>query len=143
MTLARHLVQGADVWLNTTRRPQEASGTSGMKAGLNGVLNCSVLDGWWAEAYEPGLGFAVGGAAASPGGPEGDAADAEALYAVLEQEVVPLYYERDEEGLPRRWLELMRRSMAEIGERFSAGRMVREYAEGYYLPAHRAGGDVG
>ncbi len=142
MTLARQLVQGVDVWLNTPRRPQEASGTSGMKAGLNGVLNCSILDGWWAEAYDPGLGFAVG-SGGTPGRREGDAADAEALYAVLEQEVAPLYYERDEDGLPRRWLELMRRSIAEIGELFSADRMVREYAERYYLPAHRALKDAG
>jgi glycogen phosphorylase len=137
MTLARRLVQGCDVWLNTPRRPMEASGTSGMKAALNGVLNCSILDGWWAEGYTPERGFAIdGGEAATE--EEQDAADAEALYAVLEQQVLPAYYERDEQGLPPRWIEMMRHSIAELGVQFSTTRMVMEYVERMYLPAHRS-----
>jgi len=137
MTLARRLVQGVDVWLNTPRRPYEASGTSGMKAALNGVLNLSILDGWWAEAYSPAVGFAISG-----GAPEGateaeqDEADADALFAVLENEVIPAFYERDGDGLPPRWLAHMRESIAELGPRFGTARMVSEYVERLYLPAH-------
>jgi len=136
MTLARRLVQGVDVWLNTPRRPMEASGTSGMKAALNGGINCSILDGWWAEAYRPEVGFAIDGGAEAAGEPEQDAADAEALYAVLEQQVLPAFYERDEAGLPQRWVALMRESIAELGPRFGTARMVAEYVERLYLPAH-------
>jgi starch phosphorylase len=137
MTLARRLVQGVDVWLNTPRRPFEASGTSGMKAALNGVLNCSILDGWWAEAYSPACGFAIEGAAAEGASEaEQDEADAEALYAVLEEQVLPAYYERDESGRPQRWIALMRESIAELGPRFGTGRMAAEYVERLYLPAH-------
>jgi glycogen phosphorylase len=137
MTLARRLVQGVDVWLNTPRRPFEASGTSGMKAALNGVLNCSILDGWWAEAYSPACGFAIEGAV-EEGATEAeqDEADAEALYAVLEEQVLPAYYERDEGGLPQRWIALMRESIAELGPRFGTARMAAEYVERLYLPAH-------
>ncbi|HZS29702.1 MAG TPA: alpha-glucan family phosphorylase [Gaiellaceae bacterium] len=137
MTLARRLVQGVDVWLNTPRRPFEASGTSGMKAALNGVLNCSILDGWWAEAYSPAYGFAIEGDV-EPGAAdaEQDAADAESLFAVLEGQVLPAYYERDEAGLPERWIALMRESIAELGPRFGTARMVAEYVERLYLPAH-------
>jgi starch phosphorylase len=138
MTLARRLVQGVDVWLNTPRRPFEASGTSGMKAALNGVLNCSILDGWWAEAYSPELGFAIGGPDIEGSEAERDAADAEALYAVLEEQVLPAYYERDEAGLPQRWLALMRQSIAELGPRFGTARMAAEYVERLYLPAHES-----
>jgi starch phosphorylase len=137
MTLARRLVQGVDIWLNTPRRPAEASGTSGMKAALNGVLNCSILDGWWAEAYSPECGFAIeGGADEGASEAEQDAADAEALYAVLEQQVLPAYYERDESDLPQRWIALMRESIAELGPRFGTARMAAEYVERLYLPAH-------
>ncbi|HEY7422410.1 MAG TPA: alpha-glucan family phosphorylase [Gaiellaceae bacterium] len=136
MTLARRLVQGADVWLNTPRRPFEASGTSGMKAALNGVLNCSILDGWWAEAYSPACGFAIGAPEVEASESKQDEADAEALYAVLEEEVLPAYYERDEAGLPQRWLALMRESIAELGPRFGTARMAAEYVEQLYLPAH-------
>ncbi|HZE29521.1 MAG TPA: alpha-glucan family phosphorylase [Gaiellaceae bacterium] len=135
MTLARRLVQGVDVWLNTPRRPFEASGTSGMKAALNGVLNCSILDGWWAEAYSPTYGFAIetlDGATEA----EQDEADAAALYAVLQEQVLPAYYERDEAGLPQRWIALMRESIAELGPRFGTARMAAEYVERLYLPAH-------
>jgi glycogen phosphorylase len=136
MTLARRLVQGVDLWLNTPRRPFEASGTSGMKAALNGVPNCSILDGWWAEAYSPEVGFAIetleGGASEAAQ----DEADADALYAVLEDQVLPAYYERDRAGLPQRWIALMRESIAELGPRFGTARMVAEYVERLYLPAH-------
>jgi starch phosphorylase len=137
MTLARRLVQGVDVWLNTPRRPMEASGTSGMKAALNGVLNCSILDGWWVEGYTPDRGFAIGGEDGTRSEEEQDAADAEALFAVLEQQVLPAFFERDADGLPARWVEMMRHSIAELGTEFSTNRMVREYVELLYLPAHR------
>jgi starch phosphorylase len=136
MTLARRLVQGVDVWLNTPRRPFEASGTSGMKAALNGVLNCSILDGWWAEAYSPACGFAIDGLAAEASDAAQDEADAEALYTVLEEQVLPAYYERNEAGLPERWIALMRESIAELGPRFGTARMAAEYVERLYLPAH-------
>jgi starch phosphorylase len=136
MTLARRLVQGVDVWLNTPRRPLEASGTSGMKAALNGVLNCSILDGWWAEAYSAEVGFAIGDHEVEASEEEQDEADAEALYAMLEEQVLPAYYERDEAGLPQRWIALMRESIAELGTRFGTARMVTEYVERLYLPAH-------
>ncbi|MGH2934320.1 MAG: alpha-glucan family phosphorylase, partial [Gaiellaceae bacterium] len=136
MTLARRLVQGCDVWLNTPRRPMEASGTSGMKAALNGGLNCSILDGWWAEAYTPEVGFAIVGNDAENDDDQ-DAADAEALYAVLEQQILPAFYERNERELPVRWIEMMRHSIAELGVQFGTTRMVREYVERMYLPAYR------
>jgi starch phosphorylase len=142
MTLARRLVQGVDVWLNTPRRPLEASGTSGMKAALNGVLNCSILDGWWAEAYSPAYGFAIGDHEAAPSEAAQDEADAEALFAVLEEQVLPAYYERDEAGLPQQWLALMRESIAELGPRFGTARMVAEYVERLYLPAHQGAPSV-
>ena len=138
MTLARRLVQGADLWLNTPRRPHEASGTSGMKAALNGVLNCSILDGWWAEAYSPACGFAIGGPEVEASEAAQDQADAEALYTVLEEQVLPAYYERDEAGLPQRWISLMRESIAELGPRFGTARMAAEYVERLYLPAHES-----
>jgi glycogen phosphorylase len=136
MTLARRLVQGVDVWLNTPRRPLEASGTSGMKAALNGGLNCSILDGWWAEAYTPAYGFAIGGPEVEADDAAQDEADAESLYAVLEEQVLPAYYERDQAGLPQRWIALMRESIAELGPRFGSARMVAEYVDRLYLPAH-------
>jgi starch phosphorylase len=137
MTLARYLVQGVDVWLNTPRRPLEASGTSGMKAALNGVVNVSILDGWWVEGYSPDTGFAIGGEWIAANDEAQDAADAEALFAVLEQHVLPAYYDRDERGLPQQWLGLMRSSIAELGARFNTNRMLVEYVESLYLPAHR------
>jgi glycogen phosphorylase len=136
MTLARRLVQGVDVWLNTPRRPMEASGTSGMKAALNGVLNCSILDGWWAEGYTPDRGFAIGTEDGAGSDEEQDAADAESLFAVLEQQVLPAFFDRDANGLPTRWVAMMRHSIAELGTQFSTNRMVREYVERLYLPAH-------
>ncbi len=136
MTLARRMVQGVDLWLNTPRRPFEASGTSGMKAALNGVLNCSILDGWWAEAYSPAVGFAIEAPLDDATEAEQDEADAGALHAVLEQQALPAYYERDDAGLPQRWIALMRESIAELGPRFGTARMVAEYVERLYLPAH-------
>ena len=132
MTLARHLVQGVDVWLNNPRRPHEASGTSGMKAALNGVVNCSVLDGWWCEGYSPEVGFQIGGDELAETDEAQDAADADALFAVLEQQLVPVYY--DDRA---RWIGLMRNSIAQLGARFNTNRMLVEYVEQLYLPAHR------
>ena len=133
--LARHLVQGVDVWLNTPRRPLEACGTSGQKVVLNGGLNLSVLDGWWNEAYDGSDGFAVG-----HGGMHNDPAvqnqrDAEYLYETLEHEVIPLYYDRDASGIPCRWVKRMKHAMKSLGWRFNADRMVKDYAERFYLPA--------
>jgi starch phosphorylase len=143
MTLARRLVQGVDLWLNTPRRPFEASGTSGMKAALNGVVNCSILDGWWAEAYSPECGFAIEGLAeAGATDAQQDEADAEALYAVLEEKVLPAYYERDANGVPRRWIALMRESIAALGPRYGTARMAAEYVERLYLPAHEGASRV-
>jgi starch phosphorylase len=135
---AQHLVQGVDVWLNTPRPPLEASGTSGQKAGLNGVLNLSVLDGWWVEGFDGTNGWAIGAAASeadAAADPEArDAADAADLYRLLETEVAPTYYDRDAAGLPLRWLQLMRRSIQTIAPRFSARRMVKEYIDFLYRP---------
>jgi starch phosphorylase len=136
--LAQDLVQGVDVWLNTPRRPWEACGTSGMKILVNGGLNLSVRDGWWAEAYQPGVGWVVG-----DGPDDGDAADRRSLYARLEDEVIPAFYDRDAEGLPRRWLSLVRASLGRLTPRFSANRMMREYVTGLYVPAERALEDRG
>jgi starch phosphorylase len=131
---AEHLVQGVDLWINTPRRPWEASGTSGMKVLVNGGLNLSVLDGWWAEAYTPEVGWALGDGREHEADPAWDAAEAEALYGLLEREVVPAFYTRDARGLPTGWLAKMRTSMGRLTPRFSANRVVREYTERYYLP---------
>jgi starch phosphorylase len=135
MLLTEHLVQGVDVWLNTPRRPWEASGTSGMKVLVNGGLNLSQLDGWWAEAFAPEVGWAIGDGQEHGDDPAWDAADAEDLYTVLEEEVVPEFYTRDEQGIPTAWVQRMRESMARLTPQFSADRVVREYTERYYLPA--------
>ena len=132
IALAQELVQGVDVWINTPRRPWEACGTSGMKVLVNGGLNLSERDGWWEEAYTPELGWAIGDGREYPEG-EQDAQDAEALYTILEQEVVPEFYARDAAGMPRQWLERVRRSMAALAPIYSSSRMARDYAEQYYL----------
>jgi glycogen phosphorylase len=132
ISVAQELVQGVDVWVNTPRRPWEACGTSGMKVLVNGGLNLSERDGWWEEAYAPELGWAIGDGREHPDD-EADAADAEALYAILEQEVVPEFYARDAAGLPRRWLARVRRSMASLTPTYSSSRMARDYVEQYYL----------
>jgi starch phosphorylase len=136
--LAEHLVQGVDVWINTPRRPWEASGTSGMKVLVNGGLNLSELDGWWAEAYTPDVGWALGDGQEHGDDPAWDAVEAAALYDLLEREVIPEFYTRDEHGIPTAWVKRMRESMARLTPRFSANRTVREYTEQHYLPAAAA-----
>jgi glycogen phosphorylase len=138
LTLAERLVQGADVWINTPRRPWEACGTSGMKVLVNGGLCLSELDGWWAEAYSPQVGWALGDGKEHDSDLGWDAAEAEQLYDILEREVVPAFYERDQNQPPARWLAKVRESMAQLTPRFSANRAVREYTENYYLPAAAA-----
>ena len=138
MLMAERLVQGVDVWINTPQRPWEASGTSGMKVLVNGGLNLSELDGWWAEAYTPEVGWALGDGQEHGDDPVWDAAEAEALYERLEQEVIPEFYARNEKDLPVRWINRIRESMARLTPRFSASRTVREYTEQHYLPAANA-----
>jgi len=134
LSMAAHLVSGCDVWINLPRPPLEASGTSGMKAALNGALHLSVLDGWWDEAYEPGVGWAISGQPEAPPDVQDDA-DATALYELLEREVIPLFYERDASGVPRAFVRRIKRSLRAIGPRFNAGRMVAEYVERAYRGA--------
>jgi starch phosphorylase len=136
--MAEHLVQGVDVWVNTPRRPWEASGTSGMKVLVNGGLNVSELDGWWAEAYSPDVGWAIGDGREHGDDPSWDAKDAESLYAVLQGQVIPEFYSRDEHGIPRGWVNRMRESMARLTPTFSSNRAVRQYTEEHYLPAAAA-----
>ena len=138
INVARHLIQGVDVWLNNPRRPLEASGTSGQKVVLNGGLNLSVLDGWWAEAYDGSNGFAIGKGKSHVSDEINDRRDAEDLFRVLEEQVIPLYYERDVDGLPRRWIKMMMNSISSLAWRFSAHRMVIDYVNKCYLQA--AGG---
>ena len=135
MRMARYLAQGADVWLNTPRRLQEASGTSGMKAALNGVLHLSIPDGWWPEAFNGINGWSIGDMTLKSSHAEEDESDARSLYSLLESEVVPLYYERDRNVLPREWISMMKRSIRSIVPLFSARRMLKEYCEKLYLPA--------
>jgi len=135
LQVARYLVQGVDVWLNTPLRPFEASGTSGMKAALNGVPNLSILDGWWAEAYNGRNGWAIDAGAETTAGGDRDAADAESLYQLLAEEVTPLFYKRDIDGVPRGWVAMMKNSIRTAGEFFSSRRMVQQYTGEYYLPA--------
>ena len=135
MMLAQELVQGIDLWINTPRRPWEACGTSGMKVLVNGGLNLSELDGWWAEAYSPQVGWAIGDGQEHGDDPAWDAKEAESLYALLENEVIPEFYERDESGMPSKWLGRIRESMARLTPEFSATRAICEYTEDHYLPA--------
>jgi starch phosphorylase len=125
--MARTLVQGVDVWLNNPERPQEASGTSGQKAALNGVPNCSIRDGWWDEGFNGRNGWAFGGDKGN------DDVDSRQLYEVLEGKVIPAYFDRDNEGLPRRWIAIMKESIRTCAPAFSAQRMVKEYTERLYL----------
>jgi glycogen phosphorylase len=133
--MAERLVQGVDVWVNTPRRPWEASGTSGMKVLVNGGLNVSELDGWWAEAYSPDVGWAIGDGREHDGDPGWDATEAEALYGLLEREIIPEFYRRDADGIPREWIHRVRESMARLTPAFSANRAVREYTDDYYVAA--------
>jgi starch phosphorylase len=133
--VAHFLVQGCDVWLNNPRKPLEASGTSGMKASCNGTLHLSVADGWWAEGANGRNGWVI-----DPGVPHADpaaqdAADAEALYTLLEREVVPMFYDRDESDLPRRWVAYVKEAIRSVAPRFTTRRMVKEYVERMYAPA--------
>jgi len=127
MLLTEHLVQGVDLWINTPRRPWEASGTSGMKVLVNGGINLSELDGWWAEAYTPEVGWALGDGQEHGDDPAWDAVEADALYDLLEWEVIPEFYTRDKSGIPTAWVKRMRESMAQLTPQFSANRTVREY----------------
>jgi glycogen phosphorylase len=136
--VSRLLVSGCDVWLNAPRRPLEASGTSGMKAVVNGVLNVSVPDGWWDEGYSPEVGWSIGRGESYDDSDEQDAIECDALFNLLEHEVIPLFYQRDANGLPREWVARMTASMSRLGAVFNTHRMVQEYAEWGYLPAHRA-----
>jgi starch phosphorylase len=138
MLLSERLAQGVDVWINTPRRPWEASGTSGMKVLVNGGINLSELDGWWAEAYTPEVGWALGDGLEHGDDPTWDAAEADALYDLLEREVIPEFYARDESGIPTAWVKRMRESMARLTPHYSANRTVREYTERHYLPAATA-----
>jgi len=135
MTISRYLVSGSDLWLNTPRRPLEASGTSGMKAAINGVLNVSILDGWWAEAYSAGIGWAIGRGEEYDDHVLQDEVEGKALYDLLEREIIPLFYSRGMDGLPREWIRRMKSSMREVGKNFSSTRMLLEYYERFYARA--------
>ncbi|HEV3301048.1 MAG TPA: alpha-glucan family phosphorylase, partial [Planctomycetaceae bacterium] len=138
INLGRHIVQGVDVWLNTPRRPLEASGTSGQKVVLNGGLNCSILAGWWAEAFDGNNGFAIGNGTSHVDQNIQDERDAHSLYDVLIHEAIPLFYERDADDLPQKWISRMKRAVRTLGWRFNADRMVMDYVRCTYVPA--AGG---
>ncbi|MFQ3645944.1 MAG: alpha-glucan family phosphorylase [Anaerolineae bacterium] len=139
MNIARYLVQGCDVWLNNPRRPKEASGTSGMKAIYNGCLNFSILDGWWAEAYNPEVGWAIGNGEQYPESQADvqDRIESEALMNVLERDIIPKFYNQGRDGLPREWITMMKNAIKQLGHFFTTHRMVQEYTEKYYLPAHQ------
>ncbi|MCA9300546.1 MAG: alpha-glucan family phosphorylase, partial [Phycisphaerales bacterium] len=134
--VARRLVQGCDIWLNTPRRGMEASGTSGMKAAMNGAINVSILDGWWDEAYEPDLGFAIGKRESYDSQDDEDAVESRALYDLLERRIIPEFFDLDTAGIPRKWVARMKATMMRLTPNFSSNRMVGEYAEQFYAPAH-------
>jgi len=140
MRVARMLVQGVDVWMNTPRRPHEASGTSGMKSPINGGINFSVSDGWWCEVQDPLAGWTIGGGKQHDNPETQDYEDSESLYDILENKIVSLYYNRDADDLPREWIKMMKASMSTVTPRFSTARMVRDYTEQAYLPAAKRGG---
>lgn len=143
MSAARYMVQGCDVWLNTPLRPLEASGTSGMKALANGAINVSTLDGWWDEAWKMGsraeteVGWSIGNGESYNDPFEQDQAEAAALYELLEREIVPAFYDRRSDGLPRKWISIMKSSMAKLCPQFNMQRTAMQYADEYYLVAHR------
>jgi len=137
LSLARYLVQGVDVWLNTPRPGLEASGTSGMKAAMNGALNCSTADGWWAEGYAPEIGWRIGQGERYDDVNYGDAVEARALYDILERDIVPLFYDVGADRLPRRWIGMMKNAIREVGPRFNSHRMLEDYCEQLYFPAAR------
>ena len=142
LSLARELFQGVDAWLNTPRRPLEACGTSGMKAALNGAVNMSILDGWWDEMQSEENGWAIGSREEAGDPWVQDQNDAKALYEVLETEVLPAFYERDDRGLPTKWVARMKASLATLGPEVGSGRMLRDYVEQLYAPAGRSRDDV-
>jgi starch phosphorylase len=139
INIARYMVQGVDVWLNTPRRGMEASGTSGMKAAANGVPNCSVLDGWWVEGYSPDLGWAIGRGESYNDGNVQDQLESQALYDLLEKQIIPLFYKRTVDNIPREWIARMKTCMRKLAPVFNTNRMVREYAESFYIPADLRG----
>src|SRR5262249_13576853 len=141
--VAHFLVQGCDVWLNNPRKPLEASGTSGMKAAINGVPHLSIGDGWWAEGFNGSNGWVIDGGLNGDNYEAVDAADAAALYRLLEEEVVPAFYDRDAQGVPRRWTAIVREAIRSIAPRFSARRMVKDYVERMYAPALERKVEVG
>jgi starch phosphorylase len=134
LQLARYIVQGVDVWLNTPRRPLEASGTSGMKVTANGGLNCSILDGWWDEAYTPETGWAIGHGEEYTDREQQDKVESEALYTLLEQEIVPLFYDRGADGIPQGWVAKMKSAMQAVCPQYNSNRMMAEYVNRFYLP---------
>jgi starch phosphorylase len=131
--IARQMVSGCDVWLNNPRRPLEASGTSGMKGGCNGCLNFSILDGWWREGYDGTNGFAIGGDSNPSNVEEQDRVDSAHLYQTLTEQVIPMFFDRDEQGIPRQWIQRIRRAMVTLVPQFTTDRMVKEYTRKYYL----------
>ena len=131
--VARQMVAGCDIWLNNPRRPLEASGTSGMKASCHGCMGFSILDGWWREGYDGTNGFAIGDDSHSPDVEEQDRVDSANLYQTLTEQVVPMFYNRDANGIPREWIQRMRRSMATLVSQFTTDRMVKEYTNKFYL----------
>jgi starch phosphorylase len=135
MHIARYLVQGVDIWLNNPLAPLEACGTSGEKAGANGVPNFSVLDGWWEEGFNGANGWPIGAAGGRGSGPEADAADAEDIYSTLEQKIVSLYYDRDDHLIPRGWVKLMKESIRSVAPTYGASRMVKDYVNELYVPS--------
>jgi starch phosphorylase len=137
LNVARYLVQGVDVWLNNPLRPLEACGTSGMKAAANGALNLSVLDGWWDEGYQPGLGWAIGAGEEYENRDYQDEVESQAIYHLLERTILPLFYERGRDGLPREWIAMMKKSMQVLAARFNSHRMVQDYVHQFYLPLAR------
>ena len=139
MNIARHLISGVDVWLNNPRRPHEASGTSGEKAAASGVPNLSVLDGWWVEGYNGENGWAIGEEREYKDEETQDEADALSLYQILEYEIIPTYYDRGADGVPHRWVQIMKNSIASCAPEFSMSRMVKDYVNQYYLPAAATG----
>ena len=135
MNIARYLVQGADIWLNNPRRPLEACGTSGMKATANGALNLSIQDGWWVEGYHPDLGWSIGNGEVYDNLQYQDDVESKAIYDLLEREIIPLFYDRGVDGLPRGWIAMMKRSMRTLCPEFNSNRMVEEYTDRCYMEA--------
>ncbi|MFH2055929.1 MAG: alpha-glucan family phosphorylase [bacterium] len=139
ISVARYLVQGVDVWLNNPRRPMEASGTSGMKVIFNGGLNASILDGWWCEGYSRDVGWAIGAGEEYDNHDYQDEVEANAMYDLLEKEIAPTFYDQGRDGIPRKWIALMKASMQQLGPRFNSNRMVKEYTDSSYINAYRQG----